>query len=59
MLYKPGQMVQWKKYIGKVHFVFEYNKSYMITLYDYRGFPKIDRQLNEYELSEYEQLSIV
>jgi hypothetical protein len=59
MLYQPGDFVQWKKYRGTVKFVFPANKTYIVTLYHYRGMLEVDRQIDQYELAEEKQLSLV
>lgn len=58
MLFKKGDLVQYKKYIGKIKFIYESNKTYMVTLYNYHGFKEIDRQCNQIELCEFTQIAI-
>lgn len=59
MLFQSGDFVQWKGYRGKVKFVYPSNKTYIITLYQYRGMLEVDRQVEQYELAEEKQLELV
>lgn len=58
MLYKTGDYVYYRKYLGKVKFVYE-NKSYMVTLYNYRNFEQIDKQIDENALYPCEQMILI
>jgi hypothetical protein len=59
MLYKEGDSVLWKKYRGTVKYVFPANKTYIVTLYHYRGMLEVDRQIDQYELAEEKQLELI
>lgn len=58
MLYSQGEYVCYKKYIGKIHFTISENKTYIVTLYNYRGFSEIEKQIDERDLYQFEQLCI-
>jgi len=59
MLYKQGDLVQYKKYQGIVRFAYAENKTYIVTLYAYRGTYRVDKQISQIELyPAYEQLAI-
>lgn len=58
MLYSKGDIIQYKKYLGKVIHVFEANKSYMVELYNYKGYLALHKQLNEHDIYKFEQITI-
>lgn len=58
MLYEKGEPVAWKKWFGHIRFVIAENKSYIVTLHDYRNYQNIDKQINENELYSLEQMKI-
>ena len=60
MLYNKGDLVQYKKYLGRIHFGISENKTYIVTLFNYNSFPEIDKQISQVELYQaYEQLAIM
>lgn len=54
MLFNKNDIVVYKGYLGKIKFGCDYNKSYIVTLYNYRGFEEIDRQVNQIDLYKYD-----
>lgn len=52
MVYAKGDLVQYKKYYGRINYYMEENKSYVVTLFDYHGFKEIDRPCYQHELCE-------
>ena len=52
MLYKTGDLVQYKKYRGRVRFAYEENKTYIVTLFAYRGMIKTDKQISQVDLCQ-------
>ena len=58
-MFQSGDEVYYKKYYGIVFRVYE-NKTCDILLYNYRGFDKTYKQIEQYLLShvEYEQISL-
>jgi hypothetical protein len=58
MLFSKGEYVYFKKYIGRIFAVFPANKTYLVTLYGYRGHAEIGKQIPENQLYSYEQIKI-
>jgi len=59
MLYKTGDLVYYKKYQGRVRFAYVENKTYIVTLFGYRGPNRVDKQISQVDLCPaYEQISI-
>lgn len=59
VLFKKDDYVQYKKYIGIIHFVMEENKTYIVTLLNYHGMKQVDRQIDQRELCEFTQIALV
>jgi len=59
MFYNNGDLVQYKKYLGRVRFAYAENHTYIVTLFGYRGMIKTDRQISQVDLCPaYEQIGI-
>lgn len=52
MLYEEGQLIQWRKWIGRIHFAYSGNKTYAVELYNYKGYDTMIRQVDQMELCE-------
>jgi hypothetical protein len=58
MIYKTGDYVLFKNKVGKIVSSFDYNKTYHVELYNYRGFSVIYRQCSQNELYPYKQTKL-
>jgi hypothetical protein len=59
MLYKKGDIVFYKKYVGRIVTIYDYNKSYGVELAYYRGQYNIIKQIDQNLLQKNEQLTLI